>query len=87
MKESAKIASTFARTFLMTKQPENHFLVSSHLHLHVPEVTAIIVLVMSVLVLCHSSDSAHSSIFQSSFTELKPLSRQQHLLLSITVVC
>ncbi|XP_053177721.1 lon protease homolog, mitochondrial [Scomber japonicus] len=37
MKESAKIASTFARTFLMTQQPENHFLVNSHLHLHVPE--------------------------------------------------
>uniref|UniRef100_A0A674P8W1 Lon protease homolog, mitochondrial n=1 Tax=Takifugu rubripes TaxID=31033 RepID=A0A674P8W1_TAKRU len=37
MKESAKIASTFARIFLMTKQPENHFLVNSHLHLHVPE--------------------------------------------------
>ncbi|XP_035508682.1 lon protease homolog, mitochondrial [Morone saxatilis] len=37
MKESAKIASTFARTFLMTKEPENHFLVNSHLHLHVPE--------------------------------------------------
>lgn len=38
MKESAKIASTFARAFLMTKEPENNFLVSSHLHLHVPEV-------------------------------------------------
>ncbi|XP_075935368.1 lon protease homolog, mitochondrial [Anarhichas minor] len=37
MKESAKIASTFARTFLMTQEPENHFLVNSHLHLHVPE--------------------------------------------------
>uniref|UniRef100_A0A8C4DZS5 Lon protease homolog, mitochondrial n=1 Tax=Dicentrarchus labrax TaxID=13489 RepID=A0A8C4DZS5_DICLA len=37
MKESAKIASTFARTFLMTKEPENLFLVNSHLHLHVPE--------------------------------------------------
>ncbi|XP_008406402.1 lon protease homolog, mitochondrial isoform X1 [Poecilia reticulata] len=37
MKESAKIASTFARAFLMTKEPENDFLVSSHLHLHVPE--------------------------------------------------
>ncbi|XP_042272022.1 lon protease homolog, mitochondrial [Thunnus maccoyii] len=37
MKESAKIASTFARAFLMTQQPENHFLVNSHLHLHVPE--------------------------------------------------
>ncbi|XP_041791289.1 lon protease homolog, mitochondrial isoform X1 [Chelmon rostratus] len=37
MKESAKIASTFARAFLMTQEPENHFLVTSHLHLHVPE--------------------------------------------------
>ncbi|CAJ1060153.1 lon protease homolog%2C mitochondrial [Xyrichtys novacula] len=37
MKESAKIASTYARAFLMTKEPENHFLVNSHLHLHVPE--------------------------------------------------
>ncbi|MEQ2162822.1 hypothetical protein GOODEAATRI_023864, partial [Goodea atripinnis] len=38
MKESAKIASTFARAFLMTKEPGNNFLISSHLHLHVPEV-------------------------------------------------
>uniref|UniRef100_A0A7N6B5I2 Lon protease homolog, mitochondrial n=1 Tax=Anabas testudineus TaxID=64144 RepID=A0A7N6B5I2_ANATE len=37
MKESAKIASTFARSFLMTKESENHFLINSHLHLHVPE--------------------------------------------------
>ncbi|XP_022625790.1 lon protease homolog, mitochondrial isoform X1 [Seriola dumerili] len=37
MKESAKIASTFARAFLMNHEPENHFLVNSHLHLHVPE--------------------------------------------------
>uniref|UniRef100_A0A3Q2DVP3 Lon protease homolog, mitochondrial n=1 Tax=Cyprinodon variegatus TaxID=28743 RepID=A0A3Q2DVP3_CYPVA len=37
MKESAKIASTFARAFLMAKEPENTFLTSSHLHLHVPE--------------------------------------------------
>ncbi|XP_034036080.1 lon protease homolog, mitochondrial [Thalassophryne amazonica] len=37
MKESAKIASTFARTFLMRQEPENHFLLNSHLHLHVPE--------------------------------------------------
>nr|XP_020512747.2 lon protease homolog, mitochondrial-like [Labrus bergylta] len=37
MKESAKIASTYARAFLMGKEPENHFLVNSHLHLHVPE--------------------------------------------------
>lgn len=39
MKESAKIASTFARSFLRTKDPENNFLINSHLHLHVPEVT------------------------------------------------
>ncbi|KAM4549190.1 lon protease homolog, mitochondrial [Odontesthes bonariensis] len=37
MKESAKIASTFARAFLMSQEPENNFLVNSHLHLHVPE--------------------------------------------------
>ncbi|KAM9365629.1 lon protease homolog, mitochondrial isoform 2-T2 [Pholidichthys leucotaenia] len=37
MKESAKIASTFARAFLMKEEPDNHFLVNSHLHLHVPE--------------------------------------------------
>lgn len=38
MKESAKIAYTFARAFLMQKYPNNDFLVSSHIHLHVPEV-------------------------------------------------
>lgn len=37
MKESAKIAYTFARSFLMKEQPDNEFLVSSHIHLHVPE--------------------------------------------------
>ncbi|KAM5193419.1 lon protease homolog, mitochondrial [Mantella aurantiaca] len=37
MKESAKIAYTFARAFLMQKQPDNNFLVTSHIHLHVPE--------------------------------------------------
>ncbi|KPP66212.1 lon protease, mitochondrial-like, partial [Scleropages formosus] len=37
MKESAKIAYTFARAFLMEKQPDDDFLVGSHLHLHVPE--------------------------------------------------
>ncbi|XP_058494763.1 lon protease homolog, mitochondrial [Solea solea] len=37
MKESAKIASTFARAFLMNQESDNHFLVNSHLHLHVPE--------------------------------------------------
>lgn len=38
MKESAKIAYTFARAFLMQKEPNNDFLMSSHIHLHVPEV-------------------------------------------------
>ncbi|XP_053318178.1 lon protease homolog, mitochondrial [Spea bombifrons] len=37
MKESAKIAYTFARAFLMTKKAENNFLMTSHIHLHVPE--------------------------------------------------
>ncbi|XP_060088732.1 lon protease homolog, mitochondrial [Heteronotia binoei] len=37
MKESAKIAYTFARAFLMQKEPANEFLVTSHIHLHVPE--------------------------------------------------
>lgn len=38
MKESARIAYTFARAFLMERDPDNDFLVTSHLHLHVPEV-------------------------------------------------
>ena len=38
MKESSKIASTFARTFLMKQQPDNDFFSGAHLHLHVPEV-------------------------------------------------
>lgn len=38
MKESAKIAYTFARSFLMKEVPENDFLLGSHVHLHVPEV-------------------------------------------------
>ncbi|XP_016330021.1 LOW QUALITY PROTEIN: lon protease homolog, mitochondrial-like [Sinocyclocheilus anshuiensis] len=37
MKESAKIAFTFARSFLMKEQPDNDLLVGSHIHLHVPE--------------------------------------------------
>lgn len=39
MKESAKIAYTFARAFLMEKEPSNDFLMTSHIHLHVPEVS------------------------------------------------
>ncbi|KAM6218170.1 lon protease homolog, mitochondrial [Rhynchocyon petersi] len=37
MKESARIAYTFARAFLMQQDPSNPFLVTSHIHLHVPE--------------------------------------------------
>ncbi|XP_049732470.1 lon protease homolog, mitochondrial isoform X3 [Elephas maximus indicus] len=37
MKESARIAYTFARAFLMQQDPTNKFLVTSHIHLHVPE--------------------------------------------------
>uniref|UniRef100_A0A3P9LXH7 Lon protease homolog, mitochondrial n=1 Tax=Oryzias latipes TaxID=8090 RepID=A0A3P9LXH7_ORYLA len=37
MKESAKIAWTFSRSFLMKEEPDNNFLLNSHLHLHVPE--------------------------------------------------
>ncbi|XP_004714403.1 lon protease homolog, mitochondrial [Echinops telfairi] len=37
MKESARIAYTFARAFLMQRDPTNNYLVTSHIHLHVPE--------------------------------------------------
>ncbi|XP_078054201.1 lon protease homolog, mitochondrial isoform X1 [Mustelus asterias] len=37
MKESAKIAYTYARAFLMQKDATNDILTQSHIHLHVPE--------------------------------------------------
>ncbi|KAL0271493.1 UNVERIFIED_CONTAM: hypothetical protein PYX00_008574 [Menopon gallinae] len=37
MKESARIALTVARNYLREIDPNNNFLYSSHLHLHVPE--------------------------------------------------
>jgi len=37
MKESAKIAYTFAKSFLAKKDESNKFLINSHIHLHVPE--------------------------------------------------
>ncbi|XP_040846650.1 lon protease homolog, mitochondrial [Ochotona curzoniae] len=37
MKESASIAYTFARAFLMRHDPANQRLLTSHIHLHVPE--------------------------------------------------
>src|SRR5690606_25796274 len=37
MQESTRIAHTFARTFLHSKDPDNNFFDSHDLHLHVPE--------------------------------------------------
>lgn len=37
MKESANIAYSFAKLFIMQEQPDNSFLQKSYLHLHVPE--------------------------------------------------
>ncbi|KAJ8985626.1 hypothetical protein NQ317_015121 [Molorchus minor] len=37
MKESAKIALTVARNFIQKNDPDNKFLHTNHLHLHVPE--------------------------------------------------
>ncbi|KAG1672354.1 Lon protease, mitochondrial [Nymphon striatum] len=37
MKESAKIAYTFSKSFILENEPENKLLHHSHLHLHVPE--------------------------------------------------
>ncbi|XP_054711909.1 lon protease homolog, mitochondrial-like [Uloborus diversus] len=37
MKESANIAYSFAKSFLLEQDPENNFLQRAHLHLHVPE--------------------------------------------------
>lgn len=44
MKESARIAYTFARAFLMQHDASNKFLVTSHIHLHVPEVRPTLIL-------------------------------------------
>ena len=38
MKESAQIAYTVAKLFLAGTDPENRFLQSAHIHVHVPEV-------------------------------------------------
>uniref|UniRef100_A0A182T7M0 Lon protease homolog, mitochondrial n=1 Tax=Anopheles maculatus TaxID=74869 RepID=A0A182T7M0_9DIPT len=37
MKESARISLTVARNFIKQSEPNNNFLESSHIHLHVPE--------------------------------------------------
>lgn len=36
MKESIRIAYTFAKVFLDTLDPDNNFLIDNALHLHVP---------------------------------------------------
>ncbi len=38
MKESMKIAYSFARAFVAEKFPGNEFLEKAHVHVHVPEV-------------------------------------------------
>lgn len=37
MKESTEIAYTFAKSFVLQKDPDNKFFNSAHIHLHVPE--------------------------------------------------
>lgn len=37
MKESARIALTVARNFIIQKEATNNYLETSHIHLHVPE--------------------------------------------------
>ena len=39
MKESARIALTVARNVMLDIDPNNTFLTTNHLHLHVPEVS------------------------------------------------
>ena len=42
MKESTRIAYTFARNFLAQNKPENNFFFTNDLHLHVPEVCLLV---------------------------------------------
>ena len=51
MKESARIASTYARTYLMKIQPQNKFFNGAHLHVHVPEVISVILALISGVLL------------------------------------
>jgi len=37
MKESATIAYTYAKSFMLSRYPDNEFLQKAHIHLHVPE--------------------------------------------------
>ena len=41
MKESTKIAHTYAKSFLSQVAPDNEFLQKAHIHLHVPEVGSV----------------------------------------------
>lgn len=41
MKESANIAYSYAKSFMLSHNPNNDFLQKAHLHLHIPEVKII----------------------------------------------
>lgn len=41
MKESVRIAYTFAKNFMVKAEPDNKALLENHLHLHVPEVCSL----------------------------------------------
>ena len=43
MKESVRIAYTFAKMFSADMNPSNEFLSEAHVHVHVPEVTIIMI--------------------------------------------
>ena len=56
MKESTKIAHTFAKSFLAEKQPDNELLQRAHVNLHVPEVSE-----QTSMYTCPRSASTHPS--------------------------
>ena len=71
MKESTKIAHTFAKHFLSQQEPDNDFLEKAHLHLHVPEVcyvTTCMVIFLSII----------KSHISGSNTERRTVSRLHH---------
>ena len=48
MKESARIALTVARNFMLEDYPDNKFLLQNHIHLHVPEVIMVVLKFFSI---------------------------------------
>lgn len=59
MKESVQLAYTFAKAYLIERDPSNNFLQKAQLHLHVPEVGALehgylhFVIVFKMFACCH----------------------------------